>query len=184
MSFVSPQIESMLGHPASRYVDDPDFWFSLIHPDDLARMEALNVFDVHDLTPFDQTYRMRHASGRWVWVHDSSTAVFAPDGSLAYFQGFMVDVTAQKETEERRMASAEERFRVLVEQLPAFIYTERVEPGSTQAEGMDYVSPYVETMLGYPASAWLDTVGFWEQIILDEDRELALSSIDHANRNG
>ncbi|MGZ8578549.1 MAG: PAS domain-containing protein, partial [Actinomycetota bacterium] len=183
LSFVSPQIESMLGHPSSRYVDDPDFWFSLIHPDDLSRMEALNVFDVHDLTPFDQTYRMRHASGRWVWVHDTSTAVFAPDGSLAYFQGFMVDVTAQKETE-RRMASAEERFRVLVEQLPAFIYLERVEPGSTQAVGMDYVSPYVETMLGYPTSAWLDSVGFWEQIILDEDREQALSAIDHVNGTG
>ena len=183
LSFVSPQIEVVLGYPVDRFIDDPAFWFSLIHPDDLARLEAVNAFNVHDLTPFDHEYRMRHATGRWVWVHDTSTAVFGPDGTLAYFQGFMVDITAQKETE-RRMARAEERFRVLVEQLPAFIYTERVEPGSTRAVAMDYVSPYVEQMLGYPASAWLDVTEFWERIVHDDDREVALTAIEHANATG
>ena len=49
---------------------------------------------------------------------------------------------------------------------------------------MDYVSPYAEQMLGYPASAWLDVTEFWERIVHDDDRAVALAAIEHANATG
>src|SRR5262245_31158283 len=39
MAFISPQIEALLGYGYERFLDDPDFWFDLVHPEDRVRME-------------------------------------------------------------------------------------------------------------------------------------------------
>ena len=133
MGFVSPQIEEVLGYPPERFTDDPRFWGSLIHPDDLARLRALDAFDPADPTPFDHEYRMRAADGRMVWVHDTSTPVLGPDGSVEYFLGFMTDVTERKGVEEQ-VRQAEERFRMIVERTPAIVYLELPDPARRRDE--------------------------------------------------
>jgi PAS domain S-box-containing protein len=183
MGYVSPQIAAVLGYPAQMVLDDERLWGRLIHPDDYARMKAENAFDPEDASPFDQEYRMRTADGRWVWVHDTSTAVLDEEGSIDYFQGFMLDVTERKEAEER-LRKAEQRFRVIVEQMPAAIYTEVVEPGTTRAASMEYLSPRAETLFGYPVQAWLEDVSFWESIVHEEDRAAAVEAMDHVNATG
>ena len=50
--------------------------------DDLARLRAIDAFNNADLEPFEHEYRMRHADGHWVWVHDRSTAVLDENGKL------------------------------------------------------------------------------------------------------
>ncbi len=72
MGFVSPQIQDILGYPPQRFLDDPRFWFEVMHPDDLAHLREIDAFNNADLAPFDHEYRMRHADGGWIWVHDIS----------------------------------------------------------------------------------------------------------------
>src|SRR5919106_1092792 len=74
MGFVSPQIEDILGHAPERFLERAELWFEIMHPDDLARLRAIDAFNNADLEPFEQEYRMRHADGPWVWVHATSTA--------------------------------------------------------------------------------------------------------------
>ena len=155
LGFVSPQIESLLGYPRERFFDDPDFWFQIIHPEDAERIDAAATATGRRHEPFDEEYRMRAADGRWVWVHDTSTPVLDDLGRVRHFQGFLVDVTQRREAE-RHAREADQRFRTLVEQMPAIVYTETVVPGTTQAERMDYVSPAAEIVLGYPQSDWLE----------------------------
>ena len=45
---------------------------------------------------------------------------------------------------------AELPYRSLVERVPAIVY---VDPAGPEPTSPTYVSPYIETMLGYPASA-------------------------------
>lgn len=182
VGFVSPQIETVLGYPPDRFIEDPDLWFTLMHPDDLARLKATNAFDVNDLEPFDQEYRMRHADGRWVWVHDTSTAVYGPDGSLAYFQGFMIDVTARREAQER-LSLAEERFRSIVEHTPAITYQEPPSRGSSIASPLSYVSPQVRAILGYTPEEWLG-VGAWARATHPDDRPGVLEAMRIADETG
>ena len=33
-SYVSPQIEALLGYTPQEYIDDPDLWATMLHPDD------------------------------------------------------------------------------------------------------------------------------------------------------
>ena len=89
---------------------------------------------------------------------------------MAYFQGFLIDVTARHEAE-RIAHEADARFRSLVEQAPAIVYTESVVPGTTRAAAMEYVSPAAVDVLGYPAERWLEDVTFWERIVHPEDAE-------------
>jgi PAS domain S-box-containing protein len=183
LSYVSPQMEAVLGYPASAFVDDPGLWFSLMHPDDLARLEAANAFDAKDTAPFDHEYRMRHADGRWVWVHDSSTAVCDASGAAAYFQGFMLDVTRRKEAEQR-VIEAEGRFRTIVENTPAITYQEspsQAEYDPTSA--VMYVSPQTEGILGYTPEEWA-TPGFWADIVHPDDLAMLMKLGERTSRSG
>ena len=183
MGFVSPQIQTILGLPSVAFLEDPELWQSLIHPEDHARLLAHDAFNPNDLTPFDEEYRMRTADGSWVWVHDTSVPVLADDGSVEYFQGFMIDVTARKQAEER-LREAEERFRVLVEQMPAVTYTEPVAPGTSFAMSMDYISPQAEALFGYPLQRWYDDVDFWARICHPDDVDRVTRETHEANAHG
>ncbi|HTG48235.1 MAG TPA: PAS domain-containing protein [Actinomycetota bacterium] len=174
VTFLSPQIEQVLGYPVARFMEDPSFWFSLIHPDDLQRLQGDSTFSVDDVAPFDQTYRMRQADGRWVWVHDTSTAVFGDEGQLAYFQGFMVDVTEGKEAEEQ-LREAEETFRTIVEQNPALIYTQTAEPGVPRFFRTTYISPRHDLLFGYEPEEILADPSIWGRVIYPDDRERVLA---------
>ena len=35
-SFVSPHAERVLGYPVQQWIDEPDFWLTHTHPDDVA----------------------------------------------------------------------------------------------------------------------------------------------------
>ncbi|HEX9299010.1 MAG TPA: PAS domain-containing protein, partial [Actinomycetota bacterium] len=174
MSFVSPQIEHVLGYPPERFIDDAGFWFELMHPDDLAALRAREAFSVDDLAPFDEVYRMQHADAHWVWVQDTSTTVLRDDGSVAFFQGFMFDVTQRKEAEEQ-VRVAEERYRAIVENTPAITYQEMPQPkGFDQATSIAYVSPQIEQVLGYSAARWAQP-GFWTQAVHPDDLAAVLA---------
>ncbi len=70
-------------------------------------------------------------------------------------------------------ALAEERFRALVEQLPAVIYADRPD-GSMVTE---YVSPQVERILGVTAEEYLADPGLRERHLHPEDRERVMASV-------
>src|SRR5256885_1295541 len=74
-----------------------------------------------------------------------STSVYEEDGT-GYWQGVWLDVTDRHVADEARK-EAEERYRSLVETLPAVVYIDRLDEISTNI----YMSPQVEQMLGYTA---------------------------------
>jgi PAS domain S-box-containing protein len=177
VTFVSPQIEAMLGYPAARFAEDATFWFSIMHPDDHARLQSVEAFSVDDLAPFDEEYRMRHADGRWIWVKDTSTAVFRDDGSLAYFQGFMIDITVRK-TAEERLLHAQKRLEILIDHMPAVVYVESPDADP----GKFYLSNQVEHLFGYSAEEWTWTADFWVDRIHPDDRARVLALDESSER--
>ena len=181
MGFVSPQMRDVVGVEPQRFLDDPRLWFELIHPDDLARLRAINAFDNTDVAPFDHEYRMRHADGHWVWVHDTSTAVFDADGSLDYFLGFLTDISARRDAEER-LREAEVRFRTMVEQNPAVFYTMEIDPQDPSRSLTTYVGPGDETLTGYPLGE-ADPL-LWQRIVHPDDRERVFAADTTSNREG
>jgi diguanylate cyclase (GGDEF)-like protein/PAS domain S-box-containing protein len=67
--------------------------------------------------------------------------------------------------------SAEQRYRLLVEQIPAVTYIadwQGIRP-------FLYVSPQAEELLGYPPDEWVSDPTLWERILHPEDRERVLA---------
>jgi PAS domain S-box-containing protein len=183
MPFVSPQILEILGYPPERFVADQSLWFELMHPDDHARMRADGELSVSNEREVTSEYRMRHADGHWVWVQDTSRPVYADDGTLAYYQGFMMDVSERHAAQER-LREAEERFRILVEQMPAIVYTEPVAPGTTEAIGIDYVSEHAARMLGYAPETWVGSTDRWRNVIHPDDWARVQAETGRVNATG
>lgn len=179
MGFVSPQIEQILGYPAQRFLDDPQLWMGLIHPDDRARLRAIGAFDATDTSPFDHEYRMIAVDGRIVWVHDTSAAVLRPDGSVEYFLGFMTDITQRKQAEDQ-VRREQERYRALVEHIPAVVYAEAIVSNAEEL----YISPQVEHVFGYTPQEWTAAPGFWRARIHGDDLERVIAANDRANATG
>jgi len=74
-TYVSPQIQSVLGYKPEEWLSDPEFWQKRIHPDD--REAVLTAVERSDLTsqPFDMEYRMLARDGHVVWFQDQTVLV-------------------------------------------------------------------------------------------------------------
>jgi PAS domain S-box-containing protein len=94
-TYVNPAAERLLGYPAERWLTEPDFWMSHLHPDDrhvpmLCHHETLAGRD-HELV-----YRMVAADGRVIWFRDYVN-VHRVDGVAVELFGIMVDITRERE---------------------------------------------------------------------------------------
>ncbi|WP_345348146.1 PAS domain-containing protein [Candidatus Villigracilis affinis] len=69
------------------------------------------------------------------------------------------------------MQESEAKFRVLVEHLPTVVYINAV--GDTTSTL--YVSPQIETLLGYTPEEWLADPKFWLKTLHPEDRQDVLT---------
>ncbi len=88
------------------------------------------------------------------------------------------DVTKRREREER-LREAEAKYRTLVEQIPLATYINTVGmPVCTQ-----YMSPRIESMLGYPAANWLEA-GFFMKRLHPEDQDRVLAEVERTHATG
>ena len=75
--FVSPHVEQILGYSRQEWLDQPDIWIELLHPED--RETELAALDLHNETgdPWNREYRLIASDGSVVWLRDK--AVLVPD---------------------------------------------------------------------------------------------------------
>ncbi|HEU5363555.1 MAG TPA: PAS domain S-box protein [Gaiellaceae bacterium] len=91
-TYMSPQIEAMLGYPVSRWLE-PGFFAGVLHPDDhdtvLAEVERTHETGEN----FRMEYRLIAADGAVVRVLDETMAVRDHEYRPIVLQGFLVDVS-------------------------------------------------------------------------------------------
>jgi two-component system, cell cycle sensor histidine kinase PleC len=94
---------------------------ALVHPDDVRLYDlAAQLADAKTQT-IDQDFRMRHASGRWIWLRARCELVKQPREPGAHLIGIAVDTTEQKNLVEKTVA-ADLRLRDAIETIPeAFV---------------------------------------------------------------
>jgi diguanylate cyclase (GGDEF)-like protein/PAS domain S-box-containing protein len=73
----------------------PETFFRLVHPDDLARSDALLREHLEGRSPhYDSLCRMRHKQGRWIWVQDRGRVYeWDAQGQPLRMSGAHADVT-------------------------------------------------------------------------------------------
>jgi diguanylate cyclase (GGDEF)-like protein/PAS domain S-box-containing protein len=114
--YISPQIEEWTGYPAERWIDDPEQWKRIIHPEDRPRVLKQVVECIRARKPLDCEYRLVRADGGVLHVWERETIVRGEDGEIEYSQGVIVDITPLRATQ-AALRQSEELHRSTVEAL-------------------------------------------------------------------
>lgn len=91
-------------------------------------------------------------------------------GQLEWVQLIAYDTTDKLESE-ARIRAQQERYRALVESTSAILWE-----GDPETFAFTFVNREAEKVLGYPASAWVNEPGFWQNHIHPLDREQAVAT--------
>lgn len=100
------------------------------------------------------------------------------DGRLVRIWGTQRDVTERRRAEDA-LREAEERYRTLVEGLPAVTYVRYVG-----GETLSYASPQLENVLGYGPEEYLADPDLFSRSIHPDDREWVLAEDERTNGTG
>ena len=176
--YISPQIETTLGYPREAWKDD-SFFPSVLHPEDRDWVLEEHRRAYGSRTGMTLEYRLLHRDGRSVWFRDQMAIVNDEAAGNVYAQGYMLDITERKESEDR-LREAEERYRTLVEQLPLATYIDALDETSSAI----YMSPQIQTMLGYTPEEWVADKGLFPKLLHREDRERVMADVRRTQETG
>ena len=118
MNYLSDAIASIVGYPASDFINNQVRSFSsIIHPDDLDLVEIVIGQAVKSHDPFTLAYRVLHQDGSVRWVHEQGRGIFDADHQFLYIDGAIFDITERKQAE-RSLRHSEATNRALVQAIP------------------------------------------------------------------
>ena len=150
--YYSPTWKKMLGYADSALSNTYETWLALIHPDDSgAAPDRQGRGGATGTRQFSLEFRMKHASGHYVWVQSVGAQYFGPNGALQRVIGAHLDITDRKEFEEASLR-AEERLQQL---------GDRGRVGMFDLDfstGLYWLSPGFRSQLGYAENDLPDTL--------------------------
>jgi PAS domain S-box-containing protein len=165
-TFVSRNVEPIMGFSEWEMVEDPDFWVKRLHPDDTAR-----VFE--RMAPLVEQgggaieYRFRHRDGHYVWIQDTFKVVRNDAGQPSEIVGSWADITHRKQVEQalgERMALMND-LQNLVAASPAVIYTTK----ASDDFACTFVSENLLSTMGYAPWEMRDDTKFWSKRLHPDD---------------
>jgi len=139
---LSRRWKAMLGYDE----DDDEVlldWYRLVHPDDMARVQARMRDHLEGKTPFfESVHRMKHQSGDWRWMSSRAKAVLDSNGRLLRLLGAEVDITERKLYEDA-LFREKESAQITLQSIGDGVIT-------TDARGyVEYINPVAEDLTGW-----------------------------------
>ncbi|MNM67032.1 Cyclic di-GMP phosphodiesterase Gmr [compost metagenome] len=178
MIFSNRHLGQTLGYDRTELAQMGDrFWELLLHPEDAAHYQALRQQQRdsgHD-QPLHCQLRFRHRDGGWR-CYDIREQVLTrdADGLVTRIIGVGKDVTVQIEASQS-LRDSEQRYRMLAESISDVIF-------STDSHlQLNYVSPSVQTVLGYEVS-WIFDNGWHSTIANPAQLTGIYALIERVNR--
>ena len=132
----------MLGYPENQEDVLPD-WYRLVHPDDMARVQAKMRDHLDGKTEFfESVHRMKHQNGEWRWMTSRAKARQDEKGRLIRLLGVEVDITERKLYEEA-LFREKESAQITLRSIGDGVIT-------TDAEcNVEYINPVAEELTGW-----------------------------------
>lgn len=192
-NFVSQYVETMCGYSVKEWLATPDFWLSIVHPDDkekASREAAHNFKNGHNGKHGKNgkngknggsainEFRWITKDGSTVWVEAQSLTITDDKAEPIGTRGVYMDITGRKNANQS-LRAAEAQYRHLVESSPAIIYLAKPTLPFTPV----YISPNVSE-LGFTNEEWLDDPSNWLDLIHDKDRDRVKRTVSQAMERG
>ncbi len=129
MLFISDEVEKLTGHPARSFIRNQKINFAELQlAEDLPLVREVVDRDLKNQARFSVEYRIRHANGSIRWVQELGRGIYDSSGELLYIDGFIWDVTAQKEVQ-LALRAGEQKLSSLYQLAPLAILLSQFDSG-------------------------------------------------------
>jgi len=96
--YISPSWKEMLGYHDDELINSTFTWHHRVHPKE--RKNIFNQFretERKQLKYFENTHRLKHKNGHWVWVLGRAQIIYDEEGNRVRMVGTHIDITEEKE---------------------------------------------------------------------------------------
>jgi PAS domain S-box-containing protein len=100
-TFVSDNIQYILGYTTAEFIKESNFWANHIHPEDIAGVFA-NIAILLEQGHNDYEYRFRHKNGNYLWMRDEQRIVRNREGIIIEIVGYFADISERKRLEQEQ----------------------------------------------------------------------------------
>ncbi len=111
--FVSDYVETMLGYSCEEWLSTPNFWLTIIHPDDRERATREGAEAFASGTNCTSEFRWISKDGRPIWV-ESNFMVITENGQPVGLRGVTTNISKRKRAEEA-LRESEVRYKGLID---------------------------------------------------------------------
>ncbi len=115
-TFVSENIQRVLGYEPEEYLAHADFWRERMHPEDRPAVEASRN-DLFKTGRNVAEYRFRKKDGAYVWIADEQHVLRDHAGRPVEVIGSWSEVTERKEAEQAALQESEQRLADAIESI-------------------------------------------------------------------
>ena len=172
-TFVSANLKGILGYEPREYLENPDFWWSRVHPDDIAAVEAQSA-QLFQRGFHTGEYRFRKADGSYCWVNDEQRLVRDRNGQPEEVVGSWSDISERK-TAEAAVEAARQRIELLLASSPAVIYSFKARDDYAPT----FISANLKDLLGYDREEYLKSGDFWMARLHPDDSPRILRAYEN-----
>jgi len=162
--FLSPAAIRILGYPPSELLGKNQL--DLVYEQDRQKVkDAIQKILTHpdEAVSFSVQCICKDLSLKWIEFNCTNRL---NDHDVEAIIANFRDITERK-VFENTLFDAEERYRLLVENLPAVIFMDKFNDSQTS----QYMSPRIKNLLGYTADEWKNGNNLWESSLHPDDRE-------------
>jgi hypothetical protein len=101
VSYVSPNIERILGYSPEEVVGVPGFWAARVHPDERDSFVAEEQTFARGETEVERDYRFLRKDGTYSWLHARTHVEYKDSGAVDAFLGYAIDMTDRRSVEQQ-----------------------------------------------------------------------------------
>ena len=170
-TFVSENIQAIMGYSPEEMTTDPKSWPDRLHPED-----APKIFDqmpaLIEKGGGRVEYRFQHQKGNYIWIQDTFKVVHDAAGQAFELVGAWADISERKAIE-TELSTTRKRLQYLLSVSPAIIYT-------TQASGdygCTFVSENIQAIMGYTSEEMTTDPKSWPNRLHPEDAPRVLNQM-------
>ena len=109
--YLNPRVEELTGYPASDFLSGKINFSDLYHPNDRDRIRMEVEHAIVNKENFNIEYQLKHRSKSWRWIKEDGMGVYQDDEGIT-IEGFIMDITAQKNAEKELLKVAKENYRL------------------------------------------------------------------------
>ncbi len=188
MEFISSYAEKLLGYSLDEWYARPNFWEDVIHPDDRQSAQEQTLKTYMQGIPGPVLFRCITKDGQIRYTESYNGVITDEIGKRTGTCGFVLDVTERRQREQEiiRLTSMIEtqrqRLDSIIRNLPGIVFDTTIEVEKGE-QTVNFMSAFVEEMLGYSPENWKKDPNFWQTIVPAEDLETALKDATAAYEN-